>query len=165
MLVHIATNGAQSSLTELDDDCIQPNAVDLRLDKIWKMYGVFTIDEEQKVHRSKIEVKLDSDGYYTLTPGAYEVSMRGIVSMGQAEAGYVITRSTLNRNGVFITSGLYDSGYEGSMAACIHVGGGDMRVKPGTRIGQFILWNAQSVSQYDGDYGIGKEMDSHLREE
>ena len=40
--------------------------------------------------------------------------MENIVSIEEGYAGFVITRSTLNRNGVFITSGLYDSGYHGA---------------------------------------------------
>lgn len=165
MLVHIATNGATSTLSEFEEEQVQPNAIDLRLDRVFKMEGVFSIDEQEKTHRRKIEKKPTIDGYFTLNPGDYEITFKGIVSMGPDEAGYVITRSTLNRNGLFITSGLYDSGYNGSMAACLHVSGGKALIKPGTRVGQFILWKAQSVSLYDGDYGIGKSMDAYLRGE
>lgn len=163
MLVHIATKGATSSLTELDEDSVQPNAVDLRLDRVWIMHGTFKIDEDNKVHRYKNEIEPDVEGYFTLNPGEYEISFKGLVNMGPDEAGYVITRSTLNRNGLFITSGLYDSGYDGSMAACLHVAGGLARIKKDTRVGQFILWKSQAVSSYDGDYGVGKQMDAYLR--
>lgn len=165
MLVHIATQNSSSSITELDDDCIQPNAIDLRLDRVWSMMGIFLIDEERKIHRQKEEIEVDEEGYYNLKSGDYEISLKGIVKMGPDEAGYVITRSTLNRNGIFITSGLYDSGYEGSMAACLHVQGGMMRIKRDTRVAQFVVTKSQSVSSYDGDYGLGKEMDAHLRSE
>lgn len=166
MLVHIASNGATSSFTDIDEDSIQPNAIDLRLDRVWSMHGTFKIDEEEKIHRSKKELTPDLEGYFTLETGSYEISFKGIVTMGPDEAGKVITRSTLNRNGVFITSGLYDSGYGtnnqvGSMAACLHINGGLARIKKGTRVGQFIVAKSQSVSSYDGDYG--KEMDSYLR--
>lgn len=165
MLVHIATNRATSSLSEIDEDSIQPNAIDLRLDRVFRMEDIFKLDEEGKVHRKKTELLLSSDNeWHKLTPGTYEITFKGIISMGPDEAGYVITRSTLNRNGVFITSGLYDSGYEGSMAACLHVHGGEFWVKPGTRLGQFILWKSQAVSSYDGDYGVGKQMDAYLRQ-
>jgi deoxycytidine triphosphate deaminase len=163
MLTHIASNTSSSSLSLLDDESIQPNAVDLKLDRVFEMFGSFKLDEQTKKHRQKVELEPNADGYFVLTPGAYEVSFKGIVSMGGDEAGYVITRSTLNRNGVFITSGLYDSGYEGSMAACLHVAGGDFIVAAGTRLGQFILWKSEALHKYDGDYGLGKGMDAHLR--
>lgn len=169
MLVHIATNGASSALNQFTEDQIQPNAIDLRLDRVWSMTGDFMItNEDKKTHRSKIEILPTYDSKHDLTffhlnPGTYEISFRGLVNMGPDEAGYVITRSTLNRNGLFITSGLYDSGYNGNMAACLHVEGGPAFISPGARIGQFILWKSQAVSSYDGDYGINKQMDSHLR--
>lgn len=161
MIRHILNT--DSSITNFDDDMIQPNAIDLRLDRIWQMHGMFSIDEESKDHRHKNEIFVDDDGYFYLNPGSYEVSFKHIVDISSTEAGFVITRSTLNRNGVFITSGLYDSGYNGSMAACLHVGGGMMRIKPDTRIAQFVLWDTEAVHQYDGDYGLGKAMDQHLR--
>jgi deoxycytidine triphosphate deaminase len=85
--------------------------------------------------------------------------MENIISVGQGEAGWVITRSTLNRNGLFLTSGLYDSGYHGAMAGLLHVTIGQARIKKGTRIGQYLSFEAESLSMYDGDYGINKEHD------
>ena len=70
------------------------------------------------------------------------------------------TRSTLNRNGLFITSGLYDTGYHGVMAGVLHVGVGPARIKQGTRIGQYLSFTAENLSSYDGDYGVGKSHDT-----
>jgi deoxycytidine triphosphate deaminase len=86
--------------------------------------------------------------------------MENVIEVGEGEAGWVITRSTLNRNGVFLTSGLYDSGYHGVMAGVMHVTCGTMKIKPGTRIGQYLSFDSESLSKYDGSYGIGKEHDA-----
>lgn len=153
-LTHICSNQSTSSLTNVDEDSIQPNAVDLRIDRVWEMSGQFEISEEHKKHRHKLEVICDKNDYYVLTPGTYEVTFAHNVTVGLDEAGFVITRSTLNRNGLFVTSGLYDSGYEGSMAACLHVEGGVAKIKKGTRIGQYVNWKAVALSKYDGDYGL-----------
>jgi deoxycytidine triphosphate deaminase len=85
--------------------------------------------------------------------------MENIINVGEGEAGWVITRSTLNRNGLFITSGLYDSGYHGVMAGVLHVTVGPAKIKKGTRIGQYLSFNAESLKLYDGSYGIGKDHD------
>jgi len=151
---------SRSTLSNVQDGDIQPNAVDLRLGKVfWIKPDVFVIDEQQKRHRGTIELKVNEEGYYQLDVGHYEVVMENIINVGQGEAGWVITRSTLNRNGVFLTSGLYDSGYHGVMAGVMHVTVGPMRIKPGTRIGQYLSFNAEALSMYDGSYGIGKEHD------
>lgn len=167
-LTHICSNQSTSSLTNVDEDSIQPNAVDLRLDRVWEMSGQFEISEQHKKHRYKLEIMPDHDGNYVLKPGTYEVTFAHSVAVGLDEAGWVITRSTLNRNGLFLTSGLYDSGYgidgNGSMAACLHVEGGVAKIAKGTRIGQYVNFKAQSLKAYDGDYGKAGGIDSYLRQ-
>lgn len=164
MMLHIHSSETGSSLTEVQDVDVQPNAVDLRVDKIFGLYdSYFTIDEDKKEHRGTFEIGTDAGGYFTLSPGVYEIVMQNIIKVGEGEAGWVITRSTLNRNGVFITSGLYDSGYHGVMAGALHVTGGPMRIKHGTRVGQFLLFKSQTLKMYDGDYGIGKKHDEKYK--
>lgn len=158
-MIHIKGK-SKTKLSNIQGVDIQPNAIDLRLGKIFKIKNnEFIIDEEQKIHRGSEEISLSNDGYFHLEPGSYEVIMENIINVAEGEAGFVITRSTLNRNGVFITSGLYDSGYNGVMAGVIHVNCGLMKIKPGTRIGQYLCFEAESLHKYDGDYGLNKEHD------
>lgn len=163
-MIHISADDTKSTLTNVVQEDIQPNAVDLRVDKIFKMdlTKPFIIGEENgkevKQHRGSIELSTDSDGYWLLDPGSYEIIMENIINVGDDEAGWVITRSTLNRNGLFITSGLYDSGYHGVMAGALHVVSA-AKIKRGTRVGQFLLFKSQALKKYDGDYGIGKSHD------
>lgn len=158
---HIMGTNSKSSLTNVQDGDVQPNAVDLRLGKVFKINeAVFEVSNEHKKHRGSEEVQPDADGYYNLEPGSYEVVMENIIRVGEDEAGWVITRSTLNRNGCFITSGLYDTGYHGVMAGVLHVSIGTARIKQGTRIGQYLSFNAEALHHYDGDYGVGKAHDA-----
>jgi deoxycytidine triphosphate deaminase len=160
-MLHICSNDTASTLTEVQDVDVQPNACDLRVDKIFSINpNVFLINEEKKVHRGSTELQPDHDGYWHLDEGTYEIVMQNIISVGEGEAGWVITRSTLNRNGVFITSGLYDSGYHGVMAGALHVTCGPMKIQRGTRVGQFLLFKSQTLKMYNGDYGIGKQHDT-----
>ena len=153
-----------SQLTNVQPQDIQPNAVDLRLGKVFYITAnEFVIDEECKIHRGSVEVKVEDDGYYRLQPGHYEVVMENKITVGDGEAGWVITRSTLNRNGVFITSGLYDTGYSGVMAGVMHVTIGPMKIKPGTRVGQYLSFKAQALKSYAGDYGDGKAHDAKYK--
>lgn len=157
---HIMGPNSKSQLTNVQQDDVQPNAVDLRLGKIFKVSSsTFKIDEKEKVHRGSYEIKPDATGYFNLAEGHYEVVMENMITVGENEAGWVITRSTLNRNGVFLTSGLYDTGYDGVMAGMMHVTCGPMRIQKGTRIGQYLSFNAESLHKYDGDYGKNKSHD------
>jgi deoxycytidine triphosphate deaminase len=158
---HVMGSNSRSALTNVYDGDSQPNAVDLRLGKVFKIRDeIFEISNEHKKHRgTEYEVLPDDEGYYFLEPGHYEVVMDNIIRVGENEAGWVITRSTLNRNGLFITSGLYDSGYHGALACVLHVMVGPAKIKKGTRIGQYLSFDAESLSMYDGDYGINKQHD------
>jgi deoxycytidine triphosphate deaminase len=157
---HIMGPQSRSTLTNVKEGDVQPNAVDLRLGKVFKMsQSTFVIDERDKKHRGSYEVQPDAGGYYNLPEGHYEVIMENMITVGENEAGWVITRSTLNRNGVFLTSGLYDTGYDGVMAGVMHVTVGPMRIQRGTRIGQYLSFNAEALHKYDGSYGKGKAHD------
>ena len=161
-MLHIMSDESGSTLTEVEEQDVQPNAVDLKVAKIFKINNKdFEISNDDKKHRGSTEVVPQyRDGlWWYLEPGTYEIVMENIISVGVNEAGWVITRSTLNRNGVFITSGLYDSGYHGVMAGAMHVMTGPMWLKKGTRVGQFLLFKSQALKKYDGDYGIGKAHD------
>lgn len=158
---HILGPHSRSTLSNVKEEDSQPNAVDLRLGKVFKISdNLFEISEEAKKHRGATrEVTCDADGYFYLEQGHYEVVMENLIKVGAGEAGWVITRSTLNRNGLFLTSGLYDSGYEGIMAGVLHVTIGPAKIKKGTRIGQYLSFEAESLALYDGDYGINKQHD------
>ena len=159
-MIHIADNENLSELTKVQPGDIQPNAVDLRLGKVFKILSTeFVISNKDKKHRGSHRVQASEDGYYHLHPGTYEVIMENEIDVGEGEAGWVITRSSLNRNGVFLTSGLYDSGYSGVMAGVMHVKEGMMKIKPGTRIGQYLSFKAQTLKMYEGSYGSGSEHD------
>jgi len=165
---HIMGKNTLSSLTSVQDEDVQPNAVDLRVAKIFRIEpgSVFEISNEHKKHRRTREIQPDADGYLYLEPGHYEVVMENIINVGANEAGWVITRSTLNRNGLFITSGLYDSGYtNGVMAGALHVTVGSAKIKKGTRIGQFLLFDAEMLHKYNGSYGCDSEGKPKLDEE
>ena len=157
---HILGLHSRSTLTNVQNGDSQPNAVDLRLERVYRIKDdVFEISNDHKKHRGSEEILPDDEGYFMLSPGHYEIVMENIIHVGQDEAGWVITRSTLNRNGCFITSGLYDSGYHGVMAGVLHVTINAARIKKGTRIGQYLSFDSESLSTYDGDYGVGKQHD------
>lgn len=158
---HIMTSHPTSFLTAVQNGDIQPNAVDLRLGRVFRFkdgYNVFRISENDKMHRhvAEIEIKEYQD-YFVLQEGSYQITFANTITVGPDDAGWVITRSTLIRNGVYIVSGLYDSGYSGSMAALLRVTGGTAQIEKGVRIGQYLNFAAEALHMYDGSYGVQNE--------
>ena len=159
-MLHLGNDTTTSKLDKYDQDQLQPNAIDLRVKEILRFTeSIFILSEKDKTHRKSSPVSLNQSGFWALTPGSYEVIFEGKIKIGLGEAGFVITRSTLNRNGCFLTSGLYDSGYEGIMAGALHINGGNALIKPGSRLGQFLLFKAQELHSYSGNYGLHSDHD------
>ena len=160
-MLHISSDNSKSILTNVRDGDIQPNATALRIDKIFKIENdVFEIDKDNnKKHRSLTELKTDKDDFYFLNEGTYSVVMENDITVGDNECGFVITRSTFIRNGCFLTSGLYDSGYKGHMVSCLHVTSGALKIQKGTRIGQYLCFHCNSLYKYNGSYGSNSEHD------
>ena len=140
----------------LDKECIQPNAVDLKLSRVWKINDdEFYLSQKDKRHRSTTELKLDLTNQFQLQKDcSYQFETEHYVIIPTGYAGWLIARSTLNRNGIFITSGLYDSGFENYIGGVMHVRCGPATIEKGARIAQFIFVEAETVRMYDGEYNV-----------
>ncbi len=145
---------ASTEVTNIDDTMIQPNTVDLRVDKVYRIgAGPMHIDEEEKIHRKSIEIFPDEDGNFLLSPGCYEIQSNQQVEIAEGEIALVLGRSTFNRNGVLIISSIYDSGFKDYAGATVYNIGGEATDKPNTRFAHLIIAKAESLHKYDGDYG------------
>ena len=62
---HIQSPNSRSTLTNVEQSDIQPNAVDLRVDKIFKVSTKeIVISEDSKEHRGTEEKEPDMDGWF-----------------------------------------------------------------------------------------------------
>jgi len=165
-------------VTNLDDSCVQPNAVDLRLDTVQRIADsnfILQDDARFKLTRDMQNIepvswnstnffhkmgKYASLGSYKsmfeLEQGSYQFETKHKVTIPEGMAGWLIARSTLNRNGIFITSGLYDSGFSNFIGGVMHVMTGHAKIERGARIAQFILADAETAHLYDGQYNAAK---------
>lgn len=140
----------------------QPNAIDFTLDHLFSINrnNTFMISEENKQMRggSKIEPLAGSpykvcEPYWLIEENSVYDGMSDVyVTLPEGVAAMLIVRSTFNRNGMFITSGLYDSGFEGNIGFAIHNRAGRARIVTGTRIGQIIFVESSSAGLYAGQY-------------
>jgi len=146
---------AFTKVTNIDDTMIQPNTVDLRINKIFKIgRGPMHIDEDKKEHRKLIEQEVDENGNYVLGLGeVFEIESNQQVEIAEDEIALVLGRSTFNRNGVLIVSSIYDSGFKDYAGATLYNLGGETTVKPNTRFAHLVIAKAESLHKYDGDYG------------
>ena len=146
---------ASTEVTNIDETMIQPNTIDLRVDKIFRIgAGPMHMDEDKKEPRKSIEQKVDKNGNYILDQGAcYEVQSNQHVDIAEGEIAILLGRSTFNRNGVLIISSIYDSGYKDYAGATLYNIGGETTLKPNTRFAHLVIAKAETLHKYDGDYG------------
>ena len=153
MFVHPVN--ASTEVTNIDKKMIQPNTIDLRVDKIFRIgAGPMHMDEDKKEPRKSIEQKVDEEGNYVLDHGAgYEIQSNQRVDIAEGEIALLLGRSTFNRNGVLIISSIYDSGFKDFASATLYNLGGETTVKPNTRFAHLVIAKAETLHKYDGDYG------------
>lgn len=62
-------------------------------------------------------------------------------------------RSSYSRKGVFVTTGIYDPGYQGSLGCTVYnMGDKEILIPKNERIGQVMVFKADAASSYNGQY-------------
>lgn len=151
---------------EFKQKCVQPDAIDFTADRMFA-YGTsddkandFIISELHKTMRPSVEMSPDvdrmgtGDVYWKLHRKSYfDVMSDFYVDVPTGVVALLIVRSTLSRNGLYITSGLFDSNFSGHLGATIHNRGQAAYIAPHTRIAQVAFITAEdSGIAYAGSY-------------
>ena len=157
---HILSTSNLCTITGVQDGDLQPNCPDLRIDRVFVIGDdTFELSEDSKKMRSSEELLPDVDGWFNLPIGTYDVTTYNTVEISEGYAGWVIQRSTLLRNNITAQSAIYDSGYYGVVGCRMQVGSGPARIQRGTRIAQFVLVEAETLTKYNGSYGNSGKHD------
>ena len=156
---------------EINPSCIQPNAIDFTVDRVFELTegslkvadiedgeGLKTVKEfpatVELIAQEDTDPKFNRVPLWTLEPRtSYDIASEFYVQLPEGVAALLIIRSTFNRGSVFLTSGLYDSGYEGAIGAALHNNAKTTaHVGKGIRVGQIIFVKSDSVGKYTGGY-------------
>ncbi len=138
---------------------IQPNAIDFTLDKLFYIRPdvSFVLSESRKQMREFVKMEATSqhegENFWLLSKGDTCDGMSDVyVEVPAGIAAKLIIRSTLNRNGLILTSGLYDAGFKGNLGFILHNQVGETYLAPGTRVGQIEFYKSDSEGLYSGGY-------------
>lgn len=139
-----------------DQRLLQPNAVDITCDQLFEHTAFSRIYLKDKPeHAPQIPMgffgRAQEQVWELLAGRAYPFISDLKVEMPSDQVGWLISRSTLNRNGMFILSGLYDSGFRGNIAGTIYCFN-DSYIEKGSPIAQFVQAKAQTRYLYNGQY-------------
>jgi dCTP deaminase len=155
----------------LDESCIQPSSVDLRLDRLFRVFLNHTmpvIDVKQDLEDLTRLVKIDEGEAFILHPGEFVLgSTYERVSLPDDLVGRIEGKSSLGRLGLLIhsTAGFIDPGFTGHITLELsNVANLPITLYPGMKIGQVSFLrmttpadvpygSAQVGSKYQGQRG------------
>lgn len=140
----------------------QPNGIDVRIKKAWKIVGDFVLCGAEEVETKIVPVhemlSSDPNGFFLFEPFVpYGIECFERVSIPDNVVAMVYGRSTLNRNGIFIRSSLYDSNFNNFVGFTMYPWV-ETTIECGSRIAQIVFMSADSDGLYGGQYQ-GKETD------
>lgn len=153
---------------DITDDNIQPNGIDFTLDDLYKLdkeANVFFLGTTTKAHAKWTKMQTYDalhrekgvdfrEASFQLNPQSmydFQSNMRVTLPTDGVSA-LLIGRSTLNRNGLFITSGWYDSGFDGQISGMLRTSQLGAVIAKGARIGQIIFYKSDAAKAYNGQY-------------
>ncbi|MFB6202765.1 MAG: deoxyuridine 5'-triphosphate nucleotidohydrolase [Halorhabdus sp.] len=139
-----------AQLSDLRDEQVQPNGVDLTLDTVFEQVTPGRIGRNGKTIGDRERV--DPDGsVFRLTPGGYVVRYAEVVRIPDDHVGFLLPRSSLLRNSCMLDTAVWDAGYEGRGEGLLEVHA-DIELEPGARIAQLVLAEAAHEGTYEGSY-------------
>ena len=144
---------------------IQPSGIDFSVKNIyeWKDRGVLDFSNKERKLPEIKEVK-KVKGIYYLSMGAYMVEFNEVVKIPNNIVGLMLSRSSLNRSGAFVTGALIDPGFEGNISVCLHIiNPYGLNLKETARIAQWIFFKLdKNVKKgYSGQYKGKQIKDIH----
>lgn len=171
---------AKTAVTNITADCVQPNAVDLKIQAMYVQHGrkerAMILKNRTSHSRfiplqpSQVYVGLPPNFAEEITPSArdsiattmawvlkpnhfYQFETAHTVDMGEGEIGWVVGRSSLVRNGLLVSSGIYDAGFRGNVGGVIHnPTDQEVVIEVGARVAQLVIAKSESIKSYDGQY-------------
>jgi dCTP deaminase len=145
----------------LDDSCIQPSSVDLRLDRFFRVFLNHTmpvIDVKQNLDDLTQLIEIDENGSFILHPGEFVLaSTHETVSLPDDLAGRIEGKSSLGRLGLLThsTAGFVDAGWSGHLTLELsNVANLPITLYPRMKIGQISFFRMTTPA--DVPYGSSK---------
>lgn len=138
------------------DSQIQPNGVDLRVNKIYEVRGKAVVPRDGRAQAEFVVQELEiKEGYWTLAYRnrcLYYVDFLESIYLLDGYLGQLHTRSSLVRAGIDVMSGLWDTGFQGRIGCTLRVHS-DIHIEWAAPICQIVISEGKfSGQRYSGRY-------------
>ncbi len=144
----------------LQGNQIQPNAIDITCDHLYRNSMIssasnhkFVLSNDTTTHVVKEQVDPVDNYYKNLLLPVYYFESNLEITIPWGFVAWLVTRSSLNRNGIRVESGLYDAGFKGKIAGTLYNHSGvNIDLQRGARVAQLVFAEAETLHKYDGQY-------------
>lgn len=135
---------------------LQPNGIDLYAYQVYDFIhddsACHIGDNVQTRHLKTNELSKSLCNQVSLLQNkAYRVETQYRIKLPKDVVALIVPRSSLNRNGIFVGSGLWDSGFEGTIGSTIYCFNALTLHLP-ARFAQICFMRAESLYLYEGQY-------------
>ncbi len=114
--------------------------------------GIIKYVETTKVQQVGVDLSI-GQSFIVEAGKSKNINFRESIKLPDNMYALFYVRSSWSRKGVFVSSGVYDSGYEGTIGCTIYnMSGEDVGFEEGERIGQIICYLADAASSYSGQW-------------
>lgn len=165
----IAKNGI---VTNFAEGAIQQQGVDVRVDKVFEVYGSGLIPVEGSTTKCYTNpctpVKVGNIETFALSPGYYEVTLMEGCNVVENTSLHFKTRSSLVRCGATVHSGQFDAGFNTKQMGCFLDVRRPIRIERGAAIAQAIVFESYPVDEenlYNGQWQNDKQREEQPAEE
>jgi len=130
------------------------------VDKGWIILSPYS-----KIQQSGIDVSLNflqsinkspincvKGGFCIESRQSYEFFCHEYIKVPRDYIALVTVRSTFNRQGAFVTTGIYDNGYQNYIGGVLHNMMMPLFIKQNERIAQVVFLKSEATAQYNGKY-------------
>jgi len=165
-----AIDQGEIEIEPFEKDYVQPSSVDLRVDKLFRVFRNDTtpyIDPKLAQEDLTELVEVDEDGAFILHPGEFVLgSTLERIALGKSLVARLEGKSSLGRLGLLIhsTAGFIDAGWDGHITLELsNVANLPIAIYPGMKIGQIsflqmttpasVGYGAEIGSKYKGQRG------------
>lgn len=153
-------------ISNVSNESIQQQGVDLRVNKIFKVNDGGVIPAKGKTilpTRTEVLPETDWDGetpLYNLCPGYYEIELKESCNIPSDAVLWIKGRSSVVRCGGRIDSGQFDGGFKTDNMGCYLEVINYMSIEPEARIAQAVVFESYPVEKeklYNGQYQNDKQ--------
>lgn len=130
---------------------LQPNSIDLTLKNATLVLDGGVLSETNKL-APRANQNCEEVGRFIFEAGkAYDIEFNEQVTIPEGMMAFITHRSSVNRIGAWITSGIYDTGFSNYCGAILRTSN-KISIEKNTRVASIYFLKAEAAYKYKGQY-------------